>query len=141
MPTAAQKRLISEQLRRQAAPGEPLAVVGAPQRTRITEVDAGPVVVRVLGAEEAAAASESAKAFLQQRLAAGVRRSADMLKPVRSLQPAHLVQRSQQLAQRPPRRQQQQQHPQQAQAQAQRQGQRRPGGAGGGAKPAAKRRR
>lgn len=141
MPTAAQKRLISEQLRRQAAPGEPLAVVGAPQRMRITEVDAGPVVVRVLGAEEAAAASESAKAFLQQRLSAGVKRSADMLKPVRSLQPAHLVQRAQQLAQRPPRRQQQQQaHPQQQQAQAQRHGQRRPA-SGGGAKPAAKRRR
>ena len=123
VPTAQQQRLISEQLRRQAAPGEPLAVLGAPQRKEITELEAGPVVVRVLGAEEPREASASARDFLQQRLA-GVRRSAEMLKPARVVQPPHLAAR-------------QQQH-----LAAARQGKRRPAAAGrGGGAPHAKRRR
>lgn len=90
-PTAEQKRLISEQLRRQREPGQPLAVLGS-QRQQISELEAGPVVVRVLRPEEPSQASQSARDFLQQRLG-GVKRSADMLKPVRALQPAHIAQR------------------------------------------------
>ena len=91
-PTAEQKRLISEQLRRQREPGQPLAVLG-PRRTQLSEVDAGPVVVRVLASEQPNQPSQSARDFLQQRLTAGVKRSADMLKPARALQPRSLAQR------------------------------------------------
>jgi len=91
-PTAEQKRLISEQLRAQREPGQPLAVLGS-QRREISEVEAGPVVVRVLRPDQPSQASQSARDFLQQRLMGGVKRSADMLKPVRALQPAHVAQR------------------------------------------------
>lgn len=90
VPTQQQQRLISEQLRRQQQ-GQPLAVLGA-QRTQIAEVDVGPVVVQVLGADLGRKPSQSAQDFLRQRLG-GVKRSADMLKPARALQPAHIAQR------------------------------------------------
>lgn len=63
------------------------------QRREISEVEAGPVVVRVLRPDQPTQASQSARDFLQQRLMGGVKRSADMLKPVRALQPAHVAQR------------------------------------------------
>lgn len=91
-PTAEQKRLISEQLRRQREAGQPLAVLGS-QRQQISEVEAGPVVVRVLRPDQPGQASQSARDFLQQRLLGGVKRSADMLKPVRALQAPHVAQR------------------------------------------------
>jgi hypothetical protein len=63
------------------------------------------VVVRVLGAEQPSKPSQSARDFLQQRLQGGVKRSADMLKPVRSLQPAHIaMQQRWQPASQPKRR-------------------------------------
>lgn len=122
MPTERQQRLITEQLRRQAVPGQPLAVVGAPQRQAITEVEAGPVVVRVLGTEQPSQPSQSARDFLRQRLVGGVKRSADMLKPARSLQPPRIALRQQQQQQ-------------------QRQGQRRPATTAAGGAPQPKRRR
>lgn len=92
VPTADQSRLISEQLRRQQQdPGQPLLVLGQVQRTEIVEREVGPVVVRVLNAEQRTKASQTARDFLQKRLYAGVKRSADMLKPARSLQPAHIA--------------------------------------------------
>ena len=93
VPTTEQARLISEQLRRQQQqPGQPLLVLGQPQRKEIVEREVGPVVVRVLNAQQAGKPSQAARDFLQQRLQAGVKRSADMLKPARSLQPAHMAQ-------------------------------------------------
>ncbi|KAL4443681.1 hypothetical protein ABPG75_011418 [Micractinium tetrahymenae] len=73
-PTAAQARLISEQLRGQATAAPPAAPLqlgdeGAGSR-QLVEREAGPVVVRVLGAEQRPAASQSARDFLQQRLQA-----------------------------------------------------------------------
>lgn len=59
----------------------------------MVEREAGPVVVRVLGAEQRPAASQSARDFLQQRLQAGVKRSAQMLRPARALQPGWMKQR------------------------------------------------
>ncbi|KAI3428188.1 hypothetical protein D9Q98_006568 [Chlorella vulgaris] len=92
VPTADQSRLISEQLRRQQQdPGQPLLVLGQAQRTEIVEREVGPVVVRVLNVEQRTKASQTAREFLQKRLYAGVKRSADMLKPARSLQPAHIA--------------------------------------------------
>ena len=92
VPTADQARLVSEQLRRQQQPGQPLLVLGQPQRTEIVEREVGPVVVRVLNAQQPSQASQSARDFLQQRLQAGVKRSAEMLKPVRPMQPTAHVQ-------------------------------------------------
>ena len=125
MPTANQARLISEQLRRQReGPGGPLHV--GQQRRQVTDLEVGPVVVRVLGAEAESQPSASARDFLQQRLA-GVKRSADMLRPARSFQPAKMQ------AQAAVRRQPQQQQPQPQQQQPRRQAV--------VAKPQAKRRR
>lgn len=110
-PTAAQARLISQQLRGQATAAPAAAPLqlgdeGAGRR-RIVELEAGPVVVRVLGAEQRPTASQSAKDFLQQRLQAGVKRSAQMLRPARALQPGWMRQRDaahQAAAQQPRRR-------------------------------------
>ena len=144
VPTAQQARLISEQLRQQgAAPAAPLQLGdgGKPERT---EIEAGPVVVRVLGAQPTMQPSQSAQDFLQQRLQVGVKRSAQMLRPARTLQPAWIEQRSQFHAQKVQRRTPaaaggQAALQQQTQQQQERQQQRQP--RGGGTKPKAKRRR
>jgi hypothetical protein len=109
VPTANQARLISEQLRRQQEPPGPLHV--GQQRRQVTDLEVGPVVVRVLDAEAESKPSASARDFLQQRLA-GVKRSADMLRPARSFQPAKM--QAQAAARRQPQQpQQQQQQPHQ----------------------------
>lgn len=96
-PTDAQARLISQQLRGQAtaAPAAAPLQLGdeGAGRQRVVERDAGPVVVRVLGAEQRPAASQSAREFLQQRLQAGVKRSAQMLRSAHALQPGWMRQR------------------------------------------------
>ena len=108
MPTANQARLISEQLRRQQKPAGPLHV--GQQRRQVTDLEVGPVVVRLLDAEAESKPSASARDFLQQRLA-GVKRSADMLRPARSFQPAKM--QAQAAARRQTQQPQQQQQLQQ----------------------------
>ena len=118
MPTANQARLISEQLRRQQEePAGPLHL--GQQRRQIEDLEVGPVVVRVLGAEADRQPSASARDFLQQRLA-GVKRSADMMRPARSFQPAKMQEQA--VARRQPRQQPQQPQSQQQQQQSWRQG-------------------
>ena len=68
-------------------------MLGERQRDGVIEMEVGPVLVRVLGSDLGAGASaeaaQSAREFVQRRMA-GVKRSAQMLLPARALQPAAL---------------------------------------------------
>lgn len=94
VPTSEQQRLITAQLRRQQL-RQPVGGAATAKRQRLelaaVERHVDPVTVAVLPSVGDARASEAARAFLQQRLVAGARRSAEMLRPTKVRGPTGTV--------------------------------------------------